>query len=80
MERMRGNALVRRASDCWFLSALASCQLDISGFPTSNGMMPRRRKAFLTELDPFRVGLDSEWITRTSTKSMPLAHALKHRF
>ena len=43
----RGNALVRRATDCRFLCAFSSCHLDIVG-PSES--VPWCRKAFVTNV------------------------------
>ena len=47
--KMRGKALVRRASERRFRSSFSSCHLDIIGPREIDGMMPSCRKAFVTK-------------------------------
>jgi hypothetical protein len=47
--KMVGNALLRRASDCRFLSAFSSCQSDIGPPPCLLASCNRKSKAFVVD-------------------------------
>ena len=77
--KMRGSALLRRASDRRFFSAFSACHSDIFGLPDSDGMVPTKPKGFVTGVAtaarddrPLHMGDGSFWL---HLRPLPLVRA-----